>query len=294
MKIILVQPDVCVEITPIVGHAHTVLSNDPHFIALFRVLPTRVGRTPKPFCTPHTESDHPHACGENKGCDGLKVFQHGPSPRVWGERASVSRVPLALRTIPTRVGRTRWQQSPARWQSDHPHACGENSGNCRVLTCSAGPSPRVWGEPPSFGKSHAVRRTIPTRVGRTYRSVLPLKNISDHPHACGENLFLRSSGKSANGPSPRVWGELQNLQKISRFIRTIPTRVGRTSNCATARCPPSDHPHACGENTTALILESSRNGPSPRVWGERATLPLASVWYRTIPTRVGRTSRLIF
>ena len=95
---------------------------------------------------------------------------------------------MALRTIPTRVGRTRFGGSgalidsrtiptrvgrtppgSAAWSpsADHPHAGGENAG---------------------FDyEAAAALRTIPTRVGRTHPSTVAMTTV--------------------NGPSPRGWGE---------------------------------------------------------------------------------------
>src|SRR5271165_1619950 len=72
-------------------------------------------------------------------------------------------------------------------------------------------------------------------------------------------------------------------------MRTIPTRVGRTSlKCSRFRLQ-ADHPHACGENVAVVMMEGMLIGPSPRVWGEHLTCLIPPWRCRTIPTRVGRT-----
>ncbi len=74
-----------------------------------------------------------------------------------------------------------------------------------------------------------VRRTIPTRVGRTKAETDMGDVISDHPHAGGENHFTLMGMVNTAGPSPRGWGE-QGYAVHSRIAeRTIPTRVGRTA-----------------------------------------------------------------
>ncbi len=70
------------------------------------------------------------------------------------------------------------------------------------------------------------------------------------------------------GPSPRVWGEHGDPDLNSRCLRTIPTRVGRTTRCTGIAAVKADHPHACGENWVGDSEGSRTNGPSPRVWGE--------------------------
>jgi hypothetical protein len=71
-----------------------------------RTIPTRVGRTKLKRRSHELISDHPHACGENKEARMIMTAHVGPSPRVWGEQALPDLPAGALRTIPTRVGRT--------------------------------------------------------------------------------------------------------------------------------------------------------------------------------------------
>ena len=175
-------------------------------------------------------------------------------------------------------------------RTDHPHACGENAIDSTASQSPGGPSPRVWGERRCGQRDRGLLRTIPTRVGRTTTMYSSTCIAPDHPHACGENHVGRRPGPAATGPSPRVWGEPALRNGDSRMRRTIPTRVGRTTNGANSQAVVSDHPHACGENFSSAICRACDFGPSPRVWGERLR---AIDWHlsaRTIPTRVGRTS----
>ena len=135
-----------------------------------RTIPTRVGRTSRSRKTGTGLPDHPHACGENSDITAVYDACYGPSPRVWGEPLNAWWPVFNTRTIPTRVGRTICRPLHHRRFPDHPHACGENNKPNHPLGSARGPSPRVWGE---LGKGIAglgVRRTIPTRVGRTSRS----------------------------------------------------------------------------------------------------------------------------
>ncbi len=152
------------------------------------------------------------------------------------------------RTIPTRVGRTGAGNDSRITSPDHPHACGENYLNKETHICQNGPSPRVWGELAQPVVFEYARWTIPTRVGRTGRLMAGPPLPPDHPHACGENLHFYPERAHCFGPSPRVWGELDNLLPQRRIQRTIPTRVGRTAHTTFSRWYISDHPHACGEN----------------------------------------------
>ena len=71
------------------------------------------------------------------------------------------------RTIPTRVGRTRFRKPDQIIQPDHPHAGGENYSLAQTYDPNFGPSPRGWGELKLSNVGALSVRTIPTRVGRT-------------------------------------------------------------------------------------------------------------------------------
>ena len=132
-------------------------------------------------------------------------------------------------------------------------------------------------------------RTIPTRVGRTTFFPDTASQRADHPHAGGENHQPAVESFVQFGPSPRGWGEQFHLGLAVRDLRTIPTRVGRTSPPPHSACLASDHPHAGGENPVMPAQSTIAAGPSPRGWGEHPVMPAAEIEPRTIPTRVGRT-----
>ena len=52
--------------------------------------------------------------------------------------------------------------------------------------------------------------------------------VMDHPHGRGENLNSTQVVLQYNGPSPRAWGKLRVLGKMTLRPRTIPTGVGKT------------------------------------------------------------------
>ncbi len=236
--------------------------------------------------------DHPHAGGENNTTETNRINNLGPSPRGWGEQSRDRRCHRLTRTIPTRVGRTAGDSTEGHHGADHPHAGGENRRAERRSPTRCGPSPRGWGERCWFAEFIPGVRTIPTRVGRTFRSCNRDTRNADHPHAGGENVLVEKAIIRVRGPSPRGWGEPLHTRDLLAVVRTIPTRVGRT---ARPRCDArlgADHPHAGGENKSCQVSRSSSGGPSPRGWGEPHVVGLLSGPSRTIPTRVGRTAPL--
>src|SRR5690606_8419331 len=68
---------------------------------------------------------HPHACGEQPTTNSANWPMRGSSPRVWGTVSERSRVALARRFIPTRVGNRALEEAWNLLTTVHPHACGE-------------------------------------------------------------------------------------------------------------------------------------------------------------------------
>ena len=217
----------------------------------------------------------------------------GPSPRGWGEQSASCWHLCCGRTIPTRVGRTGITLDKMDDGSDHPHAGGENVRNSLSLAFSFGPSPRGWGEQTRHHLKRQPPRTIPTRVGRTIQAQRLRNDITDHPHAGGENDVWVILPPCKVGPSPRGWGERTVASRFFLTTRTIPTRVGRTSLREFQKELAADHPHAGGENSAMGSCPNTTCGPSPRGWGELARQAPTNTTVRTIPTRVGRTTYLL-
>jgi hypothetical protein len=121
------------------------------------------------------------------------------------------------------------------------------------------------------------------------------------PQLAGTTLPLRAEpspallehfshiGAGQAGPSPRGWGEPEEIQVVALGDRTIPTRVGRTPPGERHHPAETDHPHAGGENYASAAMSDVVIGPSPRGWGELAARLHRLQGTRTIPTRVGRT-----
>ena len=152
-----------------------------------------------------------------------------------------------------------------------------------------GSSPRVWGIRHAARRAMPVHRFIPTRVGNTGRPGPWAVRQAVHPHACGE--YRRNYGllNDPGGSSPRVWGIHLAVGLRGVTYRFIPTRVGKTQASVAERCPPTVHPHACGEYHFFAYGAVIQPGSSPRVWGILQIHGHRVGPRRFIPTRVGNT-----
>ena len=136
-----------------------------------------------------------------------------------------------------------------------------------------GSSPRVWGQATNYSYAFGTGWIIPTRVGTSKIKFTIFFLNQDHPHACGDKIFLTLI--------------------FYRRIGIIPTRVGTRKTVSSCRNRKQDHPHACGDKEAIPPLPLPLLGSSPRVWGQ-AILKLELVLCaRIIPTRVGTSSSII-
>ena len=150
----------------------------------------------------------------------------GSSPRVWGQVSPSIKSGERIRIIPTRVGTSFSIRVNCASYWDHPHACGDKNLTSAVNSAFTGSSPRVWGQETVCVYIPRYFRIIPTRVGTRFAEMFESGEYTDHPHACGDKVWILTHRIQQRGSSPRVWGQgIPNCVKAS-FQRIIPTRVG--------------------------------------------------------------------
>ena len=125
----------------------------PNQHRLIRSTPTRVGKTGRSSRRQRNVQVHPHACGENAASLLADKYCRGPPPRVWGKPVIPGHEWQAVRSTPTRVGKTKKFILIVAFASVHPHACGENGILIYLPMNSTGPPPRVWGKLRATGQA---------------------------------------------------------------------------------------------------------------------------------------------
>ncbi len=259
--------------------------------ARLRFIPTHVGNSTLSLSVPVSDSVHPHACGEQCHSSSHPRRMNGSSPRMWGTVHYPCLYPCLTRFIPTHVGNSFRQKQSSACVPVHPHACGEQVCLiCRTLR-QIGSSPRMWGTAYGCIFGTPVGRFIPTHVGnRRYVRIFDVMGTV-HPHACGEQMCLRTAPRPTSGSSPRMWGTAPWSSQDVGGRRFIPTHVGNSTGWKNICCGTSVHPHACGEQTVHHSHCTVRRGSSPRMWG---TVDIKGALYgesRFIPTHVGNRKR---
>ncbi len=214
----------------------------------------------------------------------------GSSPRAWGSPGKEKLGDSTSRFIPTRVGKSGGRCQAAGYSSVHPHARGEVVPWSVIYSTDAGSSPRAWGSRPVKSSPSGTGRFIPTRVGKSQRSLVGRASYSVHPHARGEVLDLLSLILWLAGSSPRAWGSPKPTRPKTKNHRFIPTRVGKSWPGTPKMRAMSVHPHARGEVRVRAFEGVDHGGSSPRAWGSPGICRADDNRGRFIPTRVGKST----
>ena len=171
--------------------------------------------------------------------------------------------------IPTRVGTTDPNYAVPMMTREHPHASGDNPKWKRYVMLLLGTSPREWGQLAVCDSLAGRLGNIPTRVGTTYSHGESPPTAWEHPHASGDNTQTLRAGSSSSGTSPREWGQ-RKMSTLCRYSSgNIPTRVGTTAKRGSTESFKREHPHASGDNWPRFLIKTSKQGTSPREWGQR-------------------------
>ena len=174
----------------------------------------------------------------------------------------------ATRIIPAHAGQTSPRWWAPSFRTDHPRACGANDDFLVQLGAMVGSSPRMRGKLHQVQRATHADRIIPAHAGQTRaRSRRPYPP-TDHPRACGANTWALTGSIKEDGSSPRMRGKLFHNCSVLCFVRIIPAHAGQTMVAGRHSTPSTDHPRACGANTSSSTGSNPPVGSSPRMRGK--------------------------
>ena len=131
------------------------------------IIPALAGNTRYATCSRPPRWDHPRACGEHPVAVTVGSRYRGSSPRLRGtpdihihdiEQAGI---------IPALAGNTSDDAVNFLDGRDHPRACGEHMGPCKLAPPETGSSPRLRGTPPHWTTRTTGTGIIPALAGNT-------------------------------------------------------------------------------------------------------------------------------
>ena len=151
------------------------------------ITPAHAGKTFKHTSFPHSEQDHPRACGENEINFATSRALAGSPPRMRGKQNGKKKRTRLRGITPAHAGKTvvvSYFQCVLR---DHPRACGENKPIWDIAFLTIGSPPRMRGKRAHARQQGGNIRITPAHAGKTLYMLWHLPTSWDHPRACGEN-----------------------------------------------------------------------------------------------------------
>ena len=213
----------------------------------------------------------------------------GSSPLTRGKLPLDRLQRLASGLIPTHAGNTLTALPCGSLTTAHPRSCGENR---RILVDQWrrwGSSPLMRGKPVSVPSDEPVGGLIPAHAGKTPACPSPFYRRWAHPHSCGENRPMNAMCAVLLGSSPLTRAKPACTMRRARCIGLIPTHAGKTGHRTRGPTNSPAHPHSCGENILAMMLDASERGSSPLMRGKRTGNGIRELVPGLIPAHAGKT-----
>ena len=259
-----------------------------------RIIPAHAGQTQSRQSQRPEHADHPRACGANRNTRIPTASAAGSSPRMRGKLGDPGGGVAARRIIPAHAGQTKPAWHRSLMPSDHPRACGANSGQPQTGGDDFGSSPRMRGKPAARSRRVMRVRIIPAHAGQTSAAARAGWSRPDHPRACGANVLTLHLHHAASGSSPRMRGKRLDFKGFELKSRIIPAHAGQTTTTGACDAATKDHPRACGANAKWLRSCPAPSGSSPRMRGKLADETAVVTASRIIPAHAGQTNTSVF
>jgi len=172
----------------------------------------------------------------------------------------------------------------------HPHARGDNYNGGSEDPWNNGSPPRPWGQCVFCRLASQSARFTPTPVGTIPAAARLAAAAPVHPHARGDNLACRLDLSQHVGSPPRPWGQCRRRSGSIECCRFTPTPVGTIRSVNRWGLLSTVHPHARGDNNSAMVMYSATAGSPPRPWGQSGPGGVGDPPARFTPTPVGTIS----
>ena len=210
---------------------------------------------------------YPRVCGGTQFYSRNKPTLSGLSPRVRGNPPAESRQSPPPRSIPACAG----EPPPALFDRHfgwvYPRVCGGTVSVDFVFQRPEGLSPRVRGNRDMDAPTVDGSRSIPACAGepRRWNSMCQISQV--YPRVCGGTRSWARESAAYIGLSPRVRGNLQAAETLSKGRRSIPACAGEPSAYCSAWASVRVYPRVCGGTPKSASDAFVDRGLSPRVRG---------------------------
>ena len=191
----------------------------------------------------------------------------GLSPRVRGNRPSITPDGVHERSIPACAGEPHCPISATGARQVYPRVCGGTAGSITPPPLTTGLSPRVRGNLAGYIRCVCALGSIPACAGEP-----------------GEHKIVQ---RPREGLSPRVRGNPAGRGIPLRAARSIPACAGEPALPTLSRSDSRVYPRVCGGTDPGNVRVDSPDGLSPRVRGNHGQRTIAGVQPGSIPACAG-------
>ena len=210
---------------------------------------------------------YPRVCGGTVYFQQTPYPRNGLSPRVRGNLAPGSAIPLCAGSIPACAGEPRMINPKCRRLTVYPRVCGGTPPPGWRGVGGVGLSPRVRGNLVAEGMSFDGWRSIPACAGEPSAARIGWPGAWVYPRVCGGTTGHVASYAVRRGLSPRVRGNHAESDRKHPTARSIPACAGEPPlhliDCGHAGV----YPRVCGGTGPRRRHHPRAGGLSPRVRG---------------------------
>ena len=193
-----------------------------------------------------------------------------------------------LRSIPACAGQP--VAGPARGLPCrvYPRVCGATVWMAGPFCAVHGLSPRVRGNPFPFVCESGWFGSIPACAGQPKWRLSLAWPTWVYPRVCGATPYVSRAVVIEEGLSPRVRGNLSELNALNVRKRSIPACAGQPGQIAGDHRHHPVYPRVCGATDGFGVSGYGGPGLSPRVRGNQAAILPPSFRSRSIPACAGQ------
>ena len=235
------------------------------------ITPACAGKSAVPRHRPAVHRDHPRACGEKNGENGLTFHQMGSPPRVRGKGVHIAHRQGCEGITPAHAGKRMAFLSATKRRWDHPRTCGEKKLNVPCEVHPTGSPPRMRGKDTGTMGFGGAERITPAYAGKSTVTSSGGLDDEDHPRVCGEKRGVRLPGGLGRGSPPRMRGKADAATHGFLTQGITPAYAGKSRSRKCTRAEHGDHPRMCGEKTRLKMFQKIKKGSPPHVRGKAAS-----------------------
>ncbi len=253
-------------------------------------IPAGAGEPIERVTNPNMARVYPRGCGGTVDLAWPGVVVDGLSPRVRGNHRRPSPPVASMGSIPAGAGEPTENLYNLRYRGVYPRGCGGTWYFTDPPPGYTGLSPRVRGnlDRPQ-GRSVGVG-SIPAGAGEP--SIRPRSGVLPrvYPRGCGGTAVDSNGGAPVGGLSPRVRGNLLELDLEALVPGSIPAGAGEPGGGPRTSEMSKVYPRGCGGTSDDVARFRAARGLSPRVRGNPYARDCSGQRCGSIPAGAGEPS----